>query len=135
MAAIPAAPFVLKNITLGLGTDSYEAALRTVRFDPTTNVIKWRGLTPTSRFRFASDPEWTVTMTFAQDLASASSLSKKLHAAVPGEVVVMTFDPIAGGATITASVMLVPASMGGDIDTVPESSVTFEVVGQPVLGA
>ena len=134
MAVVAAAPFVLKNVTCGIGTDSYEAALRTVRFDPTTNVIKWRGLTPTSRFRFASDPEWTATVTFAQDFASASSLSKRLHSAVPGESVVMTFDPIAGGATITATILLVPGTIGGDIDTVPESSVTFEVVGAPVLG-
>ncbi|WP_341935515.1 hypothetical protein MRBLWO14_001167 [Microbacterium sp. LWO14-1.2] len=135
MANIAAAPFVLKNVTCGIGTDTYEAALRTIRFDPTTPVIKWRGLTPTSRFRFFGDPEWTATITFAQDIASAASLSKRLHSATPGESVVMTFDPIAGGATVTATILLVPASIGGDIDTVPEASVTFEVAGQPVIGA
>jgi len=133
MPAIAVQPFLMTNCTVGIGTDTYEAACTSVLFTPTTNVVKFKGLTPTSRHRFAVDPEWVAAITFAQDWASAASLSKRLLNATVGEEVSLTFAPIAGGPDITATIMLVPTTIGGDIDTVPTSAVQFEVVGSPEL--
>jgi hypothetical protein len=133
MPAIAAQPFLMTDVSLTIGTDTYEAACTKVLLVPNVPVVKWRGLTPSSRFTFVKDPEWTAQIQFAQDFASASSLSKYLHTTPPGTKVAFTFDPIAGGATITAEILVIPAQIGGDIDTVPEAPVTFEVVGQPTI--
>ena len=45
MAAVPAAPIILNNVTVDIDGDTYEAACRTVRFVPATPVVKWKGLT------------------------------------------------------------------------------------------
>jgi hypothetical protein len=132
MAAVAAVPIILNNVTVQIGDDTYEAACRTVRFVPTTAVVKWKGLTPSATFAFAGTPEWDVTVTFAQDIASAASLTKALHTGV-GTKPVLVFEPVAGGPTVTATIVLIPGDIGGDIDTVPESSVTMPVQGQPVI--
>ena len=133
MTAVPAKPFLFNDATVSIDGDTYEEALKTVRFDPTTPIVKWKGLTPTSRHHFVGAPEWDVTLAFAQDVASASSLTRKLHASA-GQTVEMVFTPKSGGVGITADVTLVPGALGGDLDTVPEASVTMPS-GQPSIGA
>ena len=132
MAVVAPNPILLNNVTVQIGEDNYEGACRTVRFVPTTAVVKWKGLTPPSRFAFASAPEWDVTLTFAQDIETATSLTNALHANA-GTDVTMTFEPVAGGASVTATVTLVAGDIGGDIDTVPEATVTLPVTGQPTI--
>lgn len=124
MTAVPAKPFLLNDATVSIDGDTYEEACKTVRFDPTTPVVKWKGLTPASRHQFVGTPEWDVTVAFAQDVQSASSLTRRLHTAA-GETVEMIFAPKGGGVAITANVTLVPGALGGDLDTVPEASVTM----------
>jgi hypothetical protein len=135
MAAIAAAPILLNNVTVGIGTDTYEAACTKVLLTPTTPTVTWKGMIPGSAHQFSGTPVWTATIKFAQDVASTNSLSKYLLSTAAGTKVTMTFDPIAGGATITSTIVIQPAAIGGDIDTVPEAEVTFAVQGQPVLGA
>lgn len=134
MVAVAAAPIILNNVNVGIGTDSYEAACTQVLLTPTAPTVTWKGMTPTSVHQFTGAPVWTATITFAQDFASTASLSKYLLATAPGTKVTLTFDPVAGGATITATIVIQPGAIGGSIDTVPEATVTFAVQGQPVLG-
>lgn len=134
MAAIAAAPILLNNVTVKIGADTYEAACTKVLLTPTTPVVRWKGMVPGSSHAFSGTPTWECAIKFAQDVASTSSLSKYLLATAAGTKVTLEFDPVAGGATVTASIVIQPAAIGGDIDTVPESEVTFAVQGQPTLG-
>ncbi|TQJ31948.1 hypothetical protein [Microbacterium sp. SLBN-146] len=135
MAAIAAAPILLNNVTVTIGTDSYEAACTQVLLNPTTPVVRWKGMTPGSSHSFAGTPIWDATLTFAQDIASTNSLSKYLHNTPVGTKVTLAFDPVAGGASVTAIIVIQPAAIGGSLDTVPEATVTFAVDGQPTIAA
>ena len=59
MVAIATAPIVLKDVIFQVGTDSYESAVSSVKFIPTTSQVTFKGLTPTSVFSDATAPVWT----------------------------------------------------------------------------
>lgn len=134
MPVIAVTPFVLKNVSMKIGSDNYEAHVSQVEFVPATSEVTWKGLTPTSVFSDTTAPTWTCVLSFAQDWATANSLSSYLLANA-GNTVSAVFGPKGAttGATIfTASIILAPPNIGGTVDAVAVGQVTCGVVGAPV---
>lgn len=134
MTAIAVVPLVLKNSTVTIGTDSFEQAVTSVVFDPAVNILTQATVSPVGVYSDISPAVWSVKITFLQDWATAGSLAHYLYTN-QGTAVTMSFDPIAGGATVTATVLIPPGSIGGDVGVFALSTVTFGVRGAPVLGA
>ncbi|PTT22614.1 hypothetical protein DBR36_01520 [Microbacterium sp. HMWF026] len=136
MATITVQPILLTNIDLKIAADNYEAAVSKVQFDPTSSIVKWKGLTPASVFNFSTSADWTVTLEFAQDWSTPNSLGQYLLANA-GKQVTVTFKPqkpaTGTSPTWTATVIIAPGAIGGSVDTVASASVTLAVVGVPAL--
>lgn len=136
MANISVAPILLTDIDLKIAADNYEAAVSKVQLDPTTSIVKWKGLTPASVYNFSTSADWTVTLEFAQDWTTTNSLGQYLLANA-GKTVTMVFKPkkpASGTApTVTAQVIIAPGAIGGAVDTVAVASVTLAVVGVPTV--
>jgi hypothetical protein len=137
MAVIAVAPIVLKDVVFTVGTDDYQAHVSSVKFTPAMNAVAWKGLTPTSVFSDAGSPVWSCVISFAQDWTTANSLSAYLLANA-GTQKVVVFKPqgaTTGKPVFTATLVIVPGDIGGDVDTVPVATVTMGVVGAPVKTA
>lgn len=137
MAQIASAPFILRDIILTLdATDTYEAHVNRVFFNPQSNTVTWQGLTPSAKFTGQTEPTWTLELAGVQDWETANSLAQFLTDNA-GEEIAAKFSPQAGSglSEFTATVIGAPVAIGGDVNTVPQFSVTLGVVGQPVKGA
>lgn len=136
MATITVTPIVLNDVVLTVGTDNYEAHVSKVQFDPSSSVVKWKGLTPSSQFNFGTTADWTVSLEFAQDWVTTNSLSKYLFDN-EGTSKVVTFKPkkppTGTAPTWTATVIITPGAIGGAVDSVAVASVTLGVQGKPAL--
>jgi len=137
MAAIAAAPFVLKDVTFQVGTDSYEQHVSSVRFDPQISTVSWKGLSPAANFTDTTAPTWQCTITFAQDWTTANSLSQYLMTNA-GTQKVVVFKPVGtttGKPIFTVTLNIAPGSIGGDVDTYATATVTMGCVSAPVKSA
>lgn len=137
MPQIAVVPFVLKDILLTIGTDNYETNVSTVHFTPSVSTVTWQGLTPASSFTDTTSPTWTCELSYAQDWKTANSLAQYLLTNA-GQTKVAVFKPKGSGtgeAIFTASIIIAPGEIGGDVNTVQVGSVTLGVVGAPVKTA
>ncbi len=125
---IPAAPYFMYDVTVKLGADTYEEALTSVKFTPTTPKVTFKGLAKNSK-TFVGTPTWVSALTFAQDLASAASLHKLLHSTAPGTPIVLELIATETGEKVRATILVEPGELGGDVETVPTSAVTLAVDG------
>ena len=133
MAAISITPLYMKDVTLTIGTDSYEKHVSGVTLTPSTATATWKGLSPSSTFTDASQATWMLDLTYAQDWDTTNSLSKYLFAN-QGATKTITFKPkSANTPTVTVSVIIIAGSIGGNIDSYAESTVSLPVQGQPTL--
>lgn len=132
MASIAVTPIILKNVLLSFAADSYEKHVSSVEFVPSAATVTWKGLHPDSVFTDVSKATWSCNLTFAQDWETANSLSKYLFEN-EGETVAATFEPVAGGAGFTATLLITPGSIGGSVDSIAVATVTLGVQGRPVL--
>jgi hypothetical protein len=130
MAAVAVVPFILKDVTLSIALSDYQAAVRSVEFIPSSSIVNWKGLTPSSVFSFGTTATWVCNMTYAQDWTTVGSLSEYLMDN-EGSSVTATFTPNAGGAAFTATLIIAPGSVGGAVDAVAEASVSLGVQGKP----
>lgn len=124
MAAITPTPLFIKDALVKFGADSFEAAVRDVKFTPSSSVVSTRGMTPSAVYQNIDVATWTLDMTFLQDWSVNNSLGRYLYAN-EGQTVALTFEPITGGATITANVVITPGAIGGAVGAYAESSVTL----------
>jgi hypothetical protein len=124
MAAITPTPLFMKDALVRFGTDSYEAAVRDVKFVPSASVVTTRALAPAAVYSNVDVATWTLEMTYLQDWVLTTSLARYLYAN-EGTTVTLTFEPITGGATITASVVITPGAIGGAVGAYAESTVTL----------
>lgn len=111
MAVIAVSPFVLRDVTLNIGADNYEAHVSQVEFVPSATALTWTGLANNTHAATAT-ATWVATLAGAQDWDTANSLSQYLHAN-EGEEVTITFTPADGQGTFVATVTLSPANIGG----------------------
>lgn len=133
MAQITIQPFIMRDCLLTLGTvGDFEAHVSQVQFDPSSSVVNWKGLTPTSVFSFGSSATWVCTLAYAQDWDTADSLSRYLFEH-EGEEIEATFEPVKGGPSVTATLIIAPGSMGGTVDQVGTATVALGVQGKPTL--
>lgn len=134
MASPVIVPIVLNDVVLTVAADNYEAHVSRVEFVPSASVVKWKGLTPASVFNFSTLADWVLNLEYAQDWATASSLSQYLFDN-EGTSKVVTFKPkkpATGTApTWTATVIVTPGSIGGAVDSVATASVSLGVQGKP----
>jgi hypothetical protein len=127
-------PIILGNALLTFGADEYQGHVSSATFTPSSSIVNWRGLTPTSSYSFPVTATWTLDLELAQDWESADALSRYLFEN-EGETVSVTFEPVNGGETVTADVIITPGAIGGAVDAVAVSSVSLGVKGKPVLSA
>jgi len=132
MAVIGVQPFVLKDCTLTIATDEYQAHVSQVEFQPSASTVNWKGLTPAATYTDVTTATWTATLAYAQDWTTADSLAYYLHEN-EGETVSATFVPLAGGPTVSASLVITPGAIGGTVDQFAVATVTLGVVGKPTI--
>lgn len=134
MTAIAVQPFVLKDCTLKVGTDNYEAHVSQVQFSPSSSQVNWKGLTPSSVFSDVTTATWTCSLAYAQDWTTANSLSLYLHNH-EGETVDVVFQPKAGTGqpSVEATLLITPGAIGGTVDQVATATVTLGVQGKPEI--
>lgn len=134
MAAIAVSPFVLKDCTLAVGTDNYEAHVSQVQFNPSSSQVNWKGMTPASVFSDVTTATWVCALAYAQDWVTPNSLSLYLHAH-EGEAIDVVFKPKAGTGqpSVEATLLITPGAIGGTVDQVATASVTLGVRGKPEI--
>lgn len=132
MPAITPVPLVVKDC-LVMFTDSYEKAVSEVAFVPSTSQISFTAVSPGAVYTDVTPATWVLNLTFVQDWDTVGSLSHFLFSH-EGESLPITVEPKTGGATITATVVIVPGSIGGTVGTYGTSTVALGVVGKPVVG-
>lgn len=133
MTQIAVDPLVLKDVILALGTDSYEKHVSGVVFTPKPSTITWQGLTPAAKFTDVAAADWTCALSYVQDWETADSLSAFLFAN-EGETIEATFKPRSGtGPTFTASLVITPGAIGGQVNSYATTTASLGCSGRPVL--
>ncbi|WP_053203795.1 hypothetical protein [Jiangella muralis] len=133
MTTIPVAPFVLKDVLLGIEVDNYEAHVSAVTFTPANSAQEWRGLTPTAVFTDPGSETWTGTLEIAQDWETPDSLARYLFQNA-GSTKAVTFKPKSGsGPTFEVQLTLVSPAIGGAGNAYATASVACGVQGRPTL--
>ena len=130
MADIALTPILMSDVELTLGANDYEGSVSSVEFVPTSNIVNWKGLTPTASYSFPATPTWQCNLSFAQDWETTNSLSRYLYDH-QGETIAASFAPKAGGSSFTADLIVVPGSIGGAVDSVAVGTVSLGVQGRP----
>lgn len=134
MPDITLEPILLNDVLLTLGANDYEGSVSTVEFAPSTSIVNWKGMKPGASYSFPTTATWQCNLGYAQDWETTNSLSRYLHDH-EGETIPATFEPKNGGAGFTATLIVVPGSIGGAVDTVAEASVSLGVQGKPAYVA
>lgn len=131
MAQINVQPLYLKDVILTVDGDTYEKHVSGVTITPSVATATFKGLEPTATYSQASTATWTVDLTYVQDWETADSLSAYLFNNAGSEIT-MSFKPESGtGGTFSATVIVVPGSVGGTVDAYATSTVSLPVQGQP----
>jgi hypothetical protein len=130
MPTIANAAYFVRTSKLEIVADDYTSAVSSVTLTPTV---------PNSEFKdigggvqsFVGSPTWQLDLTYAQDWATANSLSLKLMTDI-GLTKVIKLTPVAGGKNVTVSAVIQPGAIGGTADGVATASVSLKITGQPV---
>lgn len=133
MAIITPQPVLMSASTLLIGTDNYELAVNSAQLVPTTPMQQYKGIGG-GVINLTGVPSWVLNLEYAQDLATAKSLSQILLANV-GKTLAFTIRPVSGGTGYSGTVVAVPGPVGGAVDAVLTGSVSLPVNGQPVAAA
>lgn len=127
---IPIEPVFMDAADMTLGGDDYAAHISGASFVPATSTVTWTGAKPGSSFSRNARATWVCTINLAQDWESEKSLSQYLHDH-EGEVVPITLAPVSGGKAFTADVIIVPGTIGAEVNQFGTSSVSLGVNGRP----
>lgn len=132
MAEIDVNPFLLADFILSVDGDDYAAASSTIELAPSTTVVTFKGLKPTSIHKRAVT-DWTCNLTFAQDWVNTDSLSNFLFAHQGETVEACTVKPQSGvGPSFTVDLSIAAGSIGGAVDSTAVSTVALGST-KPVL--
>lgn len=138
MPEIDVQPFIMQNAVVNLGStpDDFAAAISQALLAPSSGVANFKGLKRGKTFTYPQAPTWTLTLAYAQDWHSDTSLSRWLFDH-QGEVVDCVLDPDDaatsghGHTQWTMQVAIAPGSVGGNVDAVGTATVQLGVVGEP----
>jgi hypothetical protein len=122
---------ILNDVVVTIDGDSYEPAVSSVSITATNSLVRYKGMTPGAVYTKVTASEFSFDLTAAADWDDAASLANRLWEGA-GEEVTMSFQPKAGGATFTGTVVLVEPSVGGAIDGIETFTVSLGVIGKPV---
>lgn len=130
MAVIGLQPIMMKDATLTIAGDDYTASITQVLFVPQVEWL-WADTFQATEPVFAR-ARWTSQVGFLQDWETANALTSYLilNAAQRRTVV---FTPKVGGMTVTADVLLIPASVGGVPGQQMSATAVLPLFGDPVL--
>lgn len=131
MPVVPlATPYSLKNALLLIAADDFTQAVSQAQFDPKTTPSTFRGIGG-HVVNQVSSADWTLTLSLAQDLDPAGLL-RYLHLH-EGEEREVTLAPIGDtGPEVTATVIIVPGTIGGSADgSTATATVALPVQGRP----
>lgn len=132
MAQIAVQPIYLKDVVLTVDGDTYEKHVSGVTFTPSVTSATWKGLEPSAVFTNVGASTWMIDLAYAQDWETTDSLSAYLFAN-EGEEITLSFVPVSGGGTWSATVIIVPGAVGGAVDSYATSSVSLPVQGRPTF--
>lgn len=132
MTAVIPTPFVMKDAVVAIGSDTYEKAVTSVAFTPSSSVITVKAVSPGATYTDNDAATWTLDLTILQDWADPDSFSRYLFDN-EGSTVSMVFTPKAGGPTVTADVSITPGAIGGASGAFAEATVSLGVSGKPVI--
>lgn len=132
MAQIAVQPIYLKDCVLSVAGSDFEKAVSSASFTPSVATATFKGLEPTAVFTNVGSSTWMVDISYAQDWESAGSLSAYLYANEGAEVT-LTFEPVAGGSSWSADVIIVPGAVGGAVDSYAVATVSLPVQGKPTF--
>ena len=133
MADITPAPLYLKDVILTVDGDTYEKAISSATFTPTVPTATFKGLSDDAVYTQAGSASWMVDLAYVQDWDSADSLSGYLFAN-QGDEVTLSFKPkSATGGTFSCTVVIIPGSIGGAVDSFATTTVSLPVIGQPTF--
>jgi hypothetical protein len=126
-------PLFMQSASITIDAVSYADLISNVVFTPTTPTISHQGISGKVSTSVGAT-EWAVTFDYAQSFDTAGSLALKLFNDA-GEKVTAVFKPegAAAATTITATITLLPGTMGGAINAAATSSVTLPVDGKPTI--
>ena len=130
MPQIAVNPIVLRDVLLKIAADDYEKHVSGVTMTPSTGSVSWTGLAPDDTFTFPTATTWAVQLDYAQDWETANSLSRYLFDH-EGETVTLLFEPVKGGLGWQVEAVIVPGSIGGQVNAVATATVTLGVLGKP----
>ena len=132
MATPAVKPIVLNDVDLKIAADNFEAHVSKVELVPSTSLVTWKGMTPTSVFKAPTMTDWACGLAYAQDWETPGSLSEYLFLN-EGKQKEMVFKPRKSGArSWTAQIIITPGAIGGLSDTVAVAEVSLGVQGRPV---
>lgn len=134
MTVITTTPIVLKDCLVTIGTDSFQTAITKVQLTPSASVQVAKAVSPGAVYTDTDEASWTADLEWLQDWATLGNLGQYLHDN-EGDTVPMTFEPKAGGATVTCEVILTPGPIGGGVGVYATAAVSLGVVGKPAIGA
>ena len=125
MAQIGVAPKVQKNLRLKVGDDNYELHVSSVDWTPASTQQTWQGGTPEASFTDQSVATWTCNITAIQDFETTDSFVN-LCLANAGEAVEVEYTRDAADAfKFTATITLVPPTIGGPVGQYNEATMAF----------
>lgn len=126
-------PLFMKSATLTIDSVDYADLISNVVFTPTTPTVSHKGISGKVATSVGAT-EWAVTFDYAQSFDTAGSLALKLFND-SGDKVEAVFKPegAAAATTVTATVTLLPGSLGGAVDSAATSSVTLPIDGKPTI--
>ena len=132
MAQIAVQPIYLKDCVLSVAGSDFEKAVSSVSFTPSVATATFKGLEPTAVFTNVGSSTWMVDIAYAQDWETTGSLSAYLFANEGAEVT-LTFEPVNGGSSWSADVIIVPGAVGGAVDSYAVATVSLPVQGRPTF--
>lgn len=132
MADAPNVATYNKSGTIKIGTDNYTKGVDSFALVPTTPKATHTDIGGGVQ-SLVGTPTWVLQMSFAQDWASAGSLSKK-SIEWAGQVKTIEFTPQTGAEVVTVEVVFEPSQIGGPSGGINKATLNLGVNGQPDFG-
>lgn len=131
MAVIGLQPIMLKDATFTVAADNYTASITEAIFVPQVEWM-WQDCLAAPSSPYFVRARWVCQLGFVQDLATPGALSRYLITnAAQTKTIVLT--PKAGGPTVTADALILPAPIGGVPNQQLTASVVLPLFDEPVV--
>lgn len=109
----------------------FREAVQSFQFVPSTSIVTAKGGRPGAVFTGVAGGTWQLNMKLLQDIEKATSLVNYLNANA-GKTKTVDFIPN-GGAKVSATIVIAPVALGGDIDAFLDATLSMGVKGAPVV--